>query len=75
MMGRMMKEVTAAAINFQIVDMASFSIDMVPIELKRILCLLVTVQAERRKKIELKKIKIRPTFFTKYFGSYIDKIM
>ena len=43
MMGRMMKEATAAAIKIHIVDIASFSIDMVPIELKRILCLLVTV--------------------------------
>ena len=42
-MGRKMKEVTAAAMIFQIVDIASFSIDMVPIELKRIECLLVTV--------------------------------
>ena len=42
-MGRMMKEVTAVAIKIQIVDMASFSIDMVPIELKRIACLFVTV--------------------------------
>ena len=43
MMGRTIKEVTAAAMIFQIVDIASFSIDMVPIEWKRIECLLVTV--------------------------------
>ena len=42
-MGRTIKEVTAAAIMIQIVDIASFSIDMVPIEWKRIECLLVTV--------------------------------
>ena len=49
MMGRTMREMTAAAIIVQIVDIASSSISIVPIDFERVKCLLVTVYAERMK--------------------------
>ena len=49
MIGRTMKEMTAAAIIVQIVDIASSSIRIVPIDFERVKCLLVTVYAERMK--------------------------